>query len=186
MINKHITFFPNKIKRKINCLDLTFGNGGYHSNYNYNFLISLDKNYISIKISKKKFKKKFYIFKVKIKKIYFLLKRFNFNKINIFIYDQGFNTCHIKTYFYKLSKKKYNIEKKKTNSNLNSIFKNQLFICEKNFFIIYNVFDYYEFLKLIFFLKKIKKFKIKLLKMNNFEKSLNNGVKKSCMFIIYV
>ncbi|MBY0585485.1 hypothetical protein K5B08_01160, partial [Candidatus Carsonella ruddii] len=88
MINKHITFLPNKFKKKINCLDLTFGFGGYNLIYNLNNLISIDKNFSSIIISRKIFKKKFFIFNIKIKKIFFLLKRFKFQKNNLLIYDQ--------------------------------------------------------------------------------------------------
>ncbi|MFI4870108.1 MAG: hypothetical protein ACH6QM_00575 [Candidatus Carsonella ruddii] len=185
MINKHISLFSNKLNKNINYLDLTFGNGGYVYN-NFNYLISIDINYQSYFIIKKKFKKNFFIFNIKIKHVFFILKRFNFNKINLTLYDQGFNTCNVKNYFYKLCKKKYTFFKKKINNNFKIIFNKQLIIFKKKFIIIYNCFNYYDFLKLIFFLKKIKKFKTKLIKMNKFELSINNNNKNFLMLIIYV
>ncbi|WP_433927747.1 hypothetical protein [Candidatus Carsonella ruddii] len=186
MINKHITFFPNKFKKKINCLDLTFGFGGYSLIYNLYNLISIDKNFSSILISRKIFKRNFFIFKTKIKNLYFILKRFNFIKSNLLLYDQGFNSCEIKNTYYKFNKINYIIKKNNINKNLYFIFYKILFFLKKNFFLIFNTFNFYDYNKIIFFLKKTKIFKYKIFKLNFFEKSLNNSFKNSLMIIIYV
>lgn len=186
MINKHITFFPNKIFKKYNFLDLTFGFGGYNYSYKYvKKIVSFEKEYYSIFLSRKKYKKNFFIFYLKIKNIIFLLKRFNFKNFNILIYDKGFNSCEIKKNFYFLIKKNYKKNQYKIGKNLFFIFNFIIKFLKKNFLIIINIFNIYEYFKIIFFLKKIN-IKFKILKMNNFEISLNNSIKNSKMFIIYV
>ncbi|BFI90874.1 hypothetical protein [Candidatus Carsonella ruddii] len=186
MINKHITFLPNKINKKMFFLDLTFGLGGYNLSYNFNLLVAIDKNFFSIFLSRKKYKKNFFIFKTTIKKKFFLLKRFNFNNINVLIYDQGFSSCEIKDKYYKLNLKFYLKEKKKFNDNFFYIFNNLIFFLNKKFFFIFNIFDNYNLKKTFFFLKKLKIFKFKLIKLNSFEVSLNNSFKNSKMIILYV
>ncbi|AQU89477.1 hypothetical protein [Candidatus Carsonella ruddii] len=186
MINKHITFFPNKFKKYIKCIDLTFGFGGYNFIYNIYNLITIDKNLSSIIISRNIFKKNFFIFNIKIKNFYNLLKRFKFKKSNLLIYDQGFNSCEIKNNFYYLKKNKYYFEKNKINNNLYFIFNKIIFYLEKKFFLAFMVFNFYDYNKIILFIKKIKIFKIKIFKLNLFEKSLNNGLKQSLLIILYV
>ncbi|WMC19918.1 MAG: hypothetical protein NVS86_00305 [Candidatus Carsonella ruddii] len=185
MINKHITFLPNKINKKLFFLDLTFGLGGYLYN-KYNYLIAIDKNLFSIFLSRKKYKKNFFIFKLKIKKKFFLLKRFKFNNINVLIYDQGFNSCEIKNNYYKLNLKLYVKKKTIINNNYYHIFNNLIIFYNKKFFFIFNIFDNYNLKKTVFFLKKIKIFKFKIIRLNFFEISLNNSFKNSKMIIIYV
>ncbi|ATX33485.1 hypothetical protein CUN91_00775 [Candidatus Carsonella ruddii] len=186
MINKHITFFANKFNKNIKCIDLTFGFGGYNFIYNIYNLISIDKNLSSILISRKIFKKNFFIFNIKIKNFFFILKKFNFKKSNLLIYDQGFNSCEIKNFFYYFKKKKYNFEKNKINNNLYFIFYKIILYLEKKFFIALSVFNFYDYYKTILFIKKIKIFKFKIFKLNLFEKSLNNGIKNSIFIILYV
>ncbi|WGS66725.1 hypothetical protein MEJ65_00310 [Candidatus Carsonella ruddii] len=186
MINKHITFLPNKLNKKLFFLDLTFGLGGYNLYYNFFFLIAIDKNLSSILLSRKKYKKNFFIFKTTIKKKFFLIKRFKFNNINVLIYDQGFNSCEIKNNYYKLNFKTYLNKKIMLNNNFYCIFNNLINFFNKRFFFIFNVFDNYNLKKIFFFLKKIKIFKFKLIKLNFFEISLNNSFKNSKMIILYV
>ncbi|AFP84093.1 putative S-adenosyl-methyltransferase MraW [Candidatus Carsonella ruddii HT isolate Thao2000] len=185
MINKHTSFLPNKFKKKIFFLDLTFGLGGYILQNIYHKLIAIDRNYYSIFLSRKKYKKNFFIFNIKIKKIFYLLKRFNFININIIIYDQGFNSCEIKNFFYKFKKKHYIKKKNFINKNFLSIFNKIIYFVNKNFFFIINTFNYYDFKKNYLFIKKIN-LKIKIVKLNSFEISLNNSFKNSKMLIIYV
>ncbi|XZR52645.1 MAG: hypothetical protein ACM3Q7_00300 [Candidatus Carsonella ruddii] len=186
MINKHITFLPNKLNKKLFFLDLTFGLGGYNLNYNFINLIAIDKNLSSIFLSRKKYKKNFFIFKIKIKKKFFLLKRFKFNNINVLIYDQGFNSCEIKSNYYKLNFKSYLNKKNIISNNFYNIFNNLIIFFNKLFFFVFNIFDNYNLKKIFFFLKKIKIFKFKLIKLNFFEISLNNSFKNSKMVILYV
>ncbi|XZR53056.1 MAG: hypothetical protein ACM3Q5_00310 [Candidatus Carsonella ruddii] len=186
MINKHISFLPNKLNQKLFFLDLTFGLGGYNLYYNYFYLIAIDKNLSSVFLSRKKYKKNFFIFKTIIKKKVFLLKRFKFNNINVLIYDQGFNSCEIKSNYYKLSLNFYLKKKNILNNNFYCIFNNLINFLNKKFFFVFNIFDNYNLKKIFFFLKKIKKFKFKLIKLNFFEISLNNSFKNSKMIILYV
>ncbi|AGS06548.1 S-adenosyl methyltransferase [Candidatus Carsonella ruddii] len=186
MINKHITLLPNKFKKNINCVDLTFGFGGYNVLNNYKLLISIDKNLYSKFVSKKNYNKNFFIFITKIKNVKNILKRFKFNKINLLIYDQGFNSCEIKNFFFFLDKKKYLLKKHIINNNLKYIFNNLICYCSKNLLFVINTFNIYEQTKIYLFLKKIKKFNLKKIKINFFEISLNNGFKKSLMNFIYV
>ncbi|WMC19320.1 MAG: hypothetical protein NVS84_00310 [Candidatus Carsonella ruddii] len=186
MINKHITFFPNKLNKKLFFLDLTFGLGGYNLYNDFFFLIAIDKNISSIFLSRKRYKKNFFIFNIIIKKKKFLLKRFKFYNINVLIYDQGFNSCEIKNIFYKLNFKFYLIKKTILNNNFFNIFNNLINFFYKKFFFIFNIFDKYNFKKTFFFLKKVKIFKFKLIKLNFFEISLNNSFKNSKMIILYV
>lgn len=187
MINKHITLLPNKFKKNINCVDLTFGFGGYNASLNnYKLLVSIDKNLYSKFVSKKKYNKNFFIFTIKIKNVKNILKRFKFNKINLLIYDQGFNSCEIKNFFYFFKKKKYLLKKNIINNNLKYVFNDLICYFSRKLLFIINTFSIYEQIKIVLFLKKIKKFNLKKIKMNFFEISLNNGFKKSLMNFVYV
>ncbi|AFP83909.1 S-adenosyl-methyltransferase MraW [Candidatus Carsonella ruddii] len=186
MINKHITFLPNKLNKKMFFLDLTFGLGGYILSKNFFKLIAIDKNLFSIYLSRNKYKKNFFIFNIKIKKIFFILKRFNIFNINVLIYDQGFNSCEIKNFFYKLKINYYKEKKFLINKNFLFIFNKLIYFFKKNFFFIINIFDNYNLKKFFLFIKIINKFKIKIIKLNFFEISLNNSFKNSKMIIVYV
>ncbi|AFP84274.1 16S rRNA (cytosine(1402)-N(4))-methyltransferase [Candidatus Carsonella ruddii] len=192
MKNKHITILPNKfLYKKKYLLDLTFGCGGYTKNllntFNFNIIYSFDLSQVSYLISNKLYNKSFFFFKLKIKNIGKIIKRFNLLKIDFIIYDQGFNSFEIKNFYYNFKKKKYFKKKIIINIlNLKYIFFEIINFFKKKFKLLILIFNLYEYYKIILFLKKIKKFKFKIIKPNKFEISLNNSIKNSLIYLIYV
>ncbi|BAF35078.1 hypothetical protein CRP_047 [Candidatus Carsonella ruddii PV] len=192
MKNKHTTILPNRLLyKKEYLLDFTFGCGGYIKNLilkqKFKIIYTIDVSQISYLISNKIYNKFFFFFRLKIKNINKIFKRFNLINVDFIIYDQGINSYEIKNFYYKLNKKKYLENKVKLNVlNLKFIFFKIIKYFKKKFKLLILTFSLYEHYKIILFLKKIKKIKIKIFKPNKFEISLNNSIKNVLIHLIYV
>ncbi|AFP83719.1 putative S-adenosyl-methyltransferase MraW [Candidatus Carsonella ruddii CS isolate Thao2000] len=191
MKNKHLSILPNIFFNKIKYFyDLTFGCGGYSINFikkNKNIkCICLDLKLSSKKILNLLYNKNFIFFLQKIKNFYKILLRFNLKKANLIIYDQGYSTCQIKNKFYIYNKKIYKNNKNIINKNLKNIFFNIIYFFKKKFIMMYLTFNIYEYYKLLLFLKKVKKFYLKKINSNYFEKSINKGCFLSKINILFL